>query len=72
MRDTTEWTELLELGASRLFAPAQLRSPSGVEELVSALSGALTPPPVEMAGLFGEGRAAERIVVALNRLIQPA
>lgn len=72
LRDTTEWTELLELGASRLFAPAQLRSPSGVEELVSALSGALTPPPVETAGLFGEGRAAERIVVALNHLIEPS
>lgn len=67
LRNSTEWSELLELGASVLFDPAQLSSAGGPEKMVAALTQPFEAPPVEEAGLFGSGRAAARIVAALDR-----
>ena len=66
LRNTTEWTELLDLGASVLFDPAQLLEDEGPAALVRTLSKPFQAMPVEEAGLFGAGRAAERMVAALE------
>ena len=66
LRNTTEWTELLDLGASVLFDPAQLLEDEGLAALVRTLSKPFQAMPVEEAGLFGAGRAAERMVAALE------
>ena len=65
LRDTTEWRELLEIGASILFDPAQLSSASGRSDLVGHLCNAPSVPPVEGSGLFGEGRASKSLLSGL-------
>ena len=67
LRDTTEWRELIDIGASVLFDPAQLSSHDGRSSLVNHLCNAPSAPPVEGSGLFGEGRAATSL---LNGLLQ--
>jgi UDP-GlcNAc3NAcA epimerase len=66
LRDTTEWRELLSIGASTLFDPALLRAPQGRSALVDRLVSPSEVPEVEGSGLFGEGKAAARILGALQ------
>jgi len=69
LRDTTEWRELIEMGASVLFDPAQFSSPSGPSALVNQLRNAPVVPPVKGSGLLGEGLAAQRLLTGLlNRI----
>jgi len=65
LRDTTEWRELIQIGASVLFDPAHLSSASGRSNLVDRLCNAPSVPPVEGSGLFGEGQAAKRLLSGL-------
>jgi UDP-N-acetylglucosamine 2-epimerase len=59
LRDTTEWTETVELGWNRLVGLA----PDAV------LAGLDAPPPAEHPDLYGGGRAGEAIVAELDRLV---
>lgn len=67
LRDTTEWKELIEVGASRLFEPVKLKSGSGRDALVKGLVEAPAVPPIAGSGLFGEGKAAQRVLQALEQ-----
>lgn len=69
LRDSTEWKELLDIGASTLFDPAQLVDEAGRDALVQCIMERPMVPPVHEAGLFGGGRAAARIVDALKGII---
>ena len=69
LRDTTEWRELIDIGASVLFDPAQLTSPSGRSALADHLCHAPAVSPVEGSGLFGEGRAALGLLNGLLKRI---
>ncbi len=60
LRDETEWTELIEIGANRLCPPES--SQAVAEAIRHALA---TPPPSSAASLYGDGTAAEKIVDAL-------
>lgn len=66
LRDTTEWGELLRIGASSLYDPEQLRKLQGRRDLVERLNDMPAAPAVRGSGLLGEGRAAHRIVEALQ------
>lgn len=67
LRDTTEWTELLDLGASVLFDPKRLLEAQGAEALAMALQQPFAAASVEDSRHFGGGQAAARIVGALDR-----
>jgi len=54
LRENTEWTETLELGANTLVGTTPQRIAAGVEAMLKASR--------EWPGPFGDGRAAERIV----------
>ena len=69
LRNTTEWTELLEIEASELFDPDLLVDSSGVEALAGRLQLKRSVPSVVGSGLFGEGLAAQRILSALDRFL---
>ena len=58
LRDTTEWTETVELGWNRLVG-------LDAERAVAALNG--IQPPASRPELYGGGRAALRAVEALER-----
>lgn len=70
MRNTTEWRELLALGASELFDPEQLNTPAGSAALVDRLKHKRDIPSVEGSGLFGEGVASRHILEALARFLK--
>ncbi len=59
VRDETEWAELLPSGWNRLAPPVS------VETLLEAVAAALAARPAPMPGLFGDGRAGERIAADL-------
>lgn len=69
LRNTTEWTELLEIEASELFDPDLLVDSSGVQALAGRLQLKRSVPSVVGSGLFGEGLAAQRILSALDRFL---
>ena len=58
LRDTTEWTETVELGWNRLVG-------LDVEQMKAALNG--LQPPAARPSLYGGGQAARRVVEALER-----
>ncbi len=59
LRNTTEWTELVETGWNRLAPPVDVKS------VTSILRMALESTPNEHSRLYGEGHAAEGIVQIL-------
>ena len=67
LRDTTEWTELLDIGASQLFDPNRLLAKDAASDLTAALQAASSAVQVNDAGLFGGGQAGHRILEALER-----
>ena len=69
LRDTTEWRELLEIGASTLFNPAMLTQAEGRSQLVDRLVSIGPVPNVRGSGLFGEGRAAHRILEVIRNFL---
>ena len=69
LRDTTEWRELVEVGASLLCDPARLLDAHGPKALVDLLSEERQVVPVENSGLFGGGAAAGRVVDGLMRFL---
>lgn len=69
LRDTTEWSELIEIGASTLFDPHTLMDPEAQQALVHRMLSLSVVPTVEQTGLFGGGRAADRIVTALESVL---
>ena len=58
LRDTTEWTETVELGWNRLVG-------LDVQQVLAALNG--LQPPASRPELYGGGHAARRVVEALER-----
>ena len=58
MRDTTEWTETVDVGWNTLV---------GLDAAAARAALARTPPP-ERPPLYGDGRAGERVVAALSRM----
>lgn len=66
LRDTTEWRELVEVGASALFDPAHLLTSAGEAEFDALLAKERQVMPVAESGLFGGGRAAARVVDGLT------
>jgi UDP-N-acetylglucosamine 2-epimerase (non-hydrolysing)/UDP-GlcNAc3NAcA epimerase len=58
LRDTTEWTETVELGWNRLVG-------LDVQQVLAALNG--LQPPAARPALYGGGQAARRVVEALER-----
>jgi len=58
LRDTTEWTETVELGWNRLVG-------LDVQQVLAALNG--LQPPASRPVLYGGGQAARRVVEALER-----
>lgn len=58
LRDTTEWTETVELGWNRLVG-------LDVQQVLAALNG--LQPPTSRPALYGGGQAARRVVEALGR-----
>ena len=66
LRDTTEWRELVEVGASVLFDPARLLTPEGEAEFDALLAQKRQVTSVKESGLFGGGRAAARVVDGLK------
>jgi len=70
LRDTTEWRELVDVGASVLFDPARLLDADGVAALSETLSTQRQVVPVEGSGLFGGGTAAGRVVDGLTRFVK--
>ncbi len=61
LREETEWQELLEIGANQLLPP------SDPDAVAAGILGALeTAGPAPAAGLYGDGRTAERIVAILG------
>jgi UDP-N-acetylglucosamine 2-epimerase (non-hydrolysing)/UDP-GlcNAc3NAcA epimerase len=58
LRDTTEWTETVELGWNRLVG-------LDAQQVLAALNG--IGPPASHPELYGGGRAARRVVEALQR-----
>lgn len=69
LRDTTEWRELVDVGASLLFDPARLLDEHGSTALADLLSQERQWVPVENSGLFGGGAAAGRVVDGLMRFL---
>jgi len=69
LRDTTEWRELVDVGASLLFDPARLLDEHGPTALADLLSQERQWVPVENSGLFGGGAAAGRVVDGLMRFL---
>jgi len=68
LREETEWTELVELGANRLVAPSDGKAVAGgIEESLRAspLSPGASRP-------YGDGHAAEKVVEILARLSREA
>ena len=61
VRDSTEWTELVDAGVNRLVPP----EPHAMVEAACAARGAFIPPAVP---LYGDGRSAELIASKLNDL----
>jgi len=66
LRDTTEWRELVEVGASVLFDPARLLTSEGGAELDVLLAQDRQAVSVKASGLFGGGQAAARVVDGLK------
>jgi UDP-N-acetylglucosamine 2-epimerase (non-hydrolysing)/UDP-GlcNAc3NAcA epimerase len=58
LRDTTEWTETVDVGWNTLV---------GLDAAAARAALARTPPP-ERPPLYGDGRAGERVVEALSRM----
>ena len=69
LRSTTEWRELIKLGASELFDPEKLKASEGASELLERLAFDRTVPNVVGSGLFGEGQAAPRVLSALETFL---
>lgn len=69
LRNTTEWRELLEIGASTLFDPAMLTEAGGRSQLVDRLASVGPVPSVLGSGLFGEGRAAHRMLEIIRSIL---
>lgn len=69
LRDTTEWRELVEVGASALFDPARLLEEGGAAALTAELAQDRPIVSVEESGLFGGGQAALRLVDGLMRFV---
>jgi UDP-N-acetylglucosamine 2-epimerase len=63
LRDTTEWTETVELGWNRLVGLDAQRA-------LAALNG--IQPPASRPELYGGGQAARRVVEALERWVSRA
>jgi UDP-N-acetylglucosamine 2-epimerase (non-hydrolysing) len=61
LRETTEWTETLQLGANILAGTDPGRILAGGRKMISAGRDWLNP--------FGDGRAAERIVVTVGEIL---
>lgn len=59
LRDTTEWSELIDIGWNRLVPPTDVFS------IVASLHDALLSTPCSDARLYGDGHAAERVVEVL-------
>ena len=66
LRDTTEWRELLDMGASVLFDPQRLLEGDGAGQLVTELTTERSAPSVIGSGMFGEGHAATRILEGIR------
>ena len=69
LRSTTEWKELLEMGACCLVDPSNLATPAGRNELLDKLETWRTVqvPSVQEAGLFGGGAAAASLLRTLTQ-----
>jgi UDP-N-acetylglucosamine 2-epimerase (non-hydrolysing)/UDP-GlcNAc3NAcA epimerase len=58
LRESTEWTETVETGWNTLAGLDAAAARAALER----------PPPAERPPLYGDGRAGERVVVALSRM----
>lgn len=69
LRSTTEWKELLEIGACYLADPSGLATPVGRSELLDTLQTwqNVQVPSVREAGLFGGGTAASALLKTLTQ-----
>jgi UDP-N-acetylglucosamine 2-epimerase (non-hydrolysing)/UDP-GlcNAc3NAcA epimerase len=61
LRDRTEWTETVEAGWNSVVDLDADAARAAVER----------PPPAERPPLYGDGRAGERVVQALSRMVGP-
>jgi UDP-N-acetylglucosamine 2-epimerase len=62
LRDETEWVETVESGRNRLAGANTLRITKGVHE---ALRLQQVPPAGKSEGIYGNGKAGEKIVTIL-------
>lgn len=60
LRDETEWTELVEIGANRLVGA----DPSRISEMLASAEPKSVPP-----GIYGDGDSAERIAASLVEMV---
>jgi UDP-N-acetylglucosamine 2-epimerase len=64
LRDSTEWTETVEAGANRLTGADGRRILRAVRDLEHH------PRRLRQARIYGDGHAAERIAVVIDRFLQ--
>jgi UDP-GlcNAc3NAcA epimerase len=62
LRDETEWVELVEAGRNRLAGADPVRILAAARDLLASSPGS------DATNLYGDGRAAERIVEVLSRV----
>jgi UDP-N-acetylglucosamine 2-epimerase len=67
LRDTTEWTETIEIGANLLTGFASEAILRAVREILDAGPGDWSE---HLPGLYGDGRAADRITAAIIEWFQ--